>query len=97
MSCDVFALVLQQKLPCRTCQTIVHSAGVLVYQKIFMVAEQLVTHSSVSGDPLLGAGPRPQGRSSSKGTDTSHFGSWVLAWRESVQGQSGVSVSLIQG
>ena len=73
----------------------VYSAGALLYQKIFMVAEQLVTHSFVFGDPLLGAGPRP--RSRSVGTDTSHFGSWVLAWRESVQGQSGVSVSLIQG
>ena len=62
-----------------------------------MVAEQLVTHSFVFGDPLLGAGPRPLCRSRSKGTDTSHFGSWVLAWRESVQGQSGVSVALIQG
>ena len=67
----------------------------LVYQNIFMVAVQLVTHSLVSGDPLLGAGPRPHCRS--VGIDTSHFGSWVLAWRESVRGQSGVSVDLIQG
>ena len=52
-------------------------------------------HSYVFGYPLLGAGPRPQCRS--VGTDTSHFGSRVLALRESVQGQSGVSVSLIQG
>ena len=51
----------------------VYSAGALLCQKIFMVAEQLVTHSFVFGDPLLGAGPRPRCRS--VGTDTSHFGS----------------------
>ena len=95
MFCDVLHLIYLLKLPCRTCSVIAHSAGALLYQKIFMVAEQLVTHSFVFGDPLLGAGPRPRCRS--VGTDTSHFGSRVLAWRESVQGQSGVNVSLIQG
>ncbi len=46
-----------------------HSAGVSLYQKVRMVAEQLVSHSVESGKPLLGAGPVPQ--SSGRSLDTS--------------------------
>ena len=67
-----------------------------MYQNIFMVAEQLVTHSFVSGDPLLGAGPRPQ--SSGEYTcDTSGLAFGFLLCGIPFRGQPGVSVFLIQG
>ena len=68
-----------------------------MYQNIFMVAEQLVIHSVVSGDPLLGAGPRPQ--SSGEYTyDTSGSVSGFLLCGIPFRGQPCVIVLfLIQG
>ena len=97
MSCDICALFFMQKLPCRTCQIPCALRRRLVYQNIFMVAEQLVIHSVVSGDPLLGAGPRPQ--SSGEYTyDTSGSVSGFLLCGIPFRGQPCVIVLfLIQG
>ena len=58
-----------------------------------MVAEQLVIHSYVFGDPLLGAGPRPHCRS--VGIDTSGLVSGFLLCGIPFRGQPCVSVSLL--
>ena len=48
MFCDVLRLIYFLKLPCRTRSVIAYSAGALLYQKIFMVAEQWLLENQLA-------------------------------------------------